>query len=107
MADLESSPELGLRPLRGSRSSGKGQGRWRRWRQAHLWAHRSSGGGETVAQLRGMAGGGQCLVGWGMRTREQGKEGGRECAGEGHVGRGRDKWPTVNGLNAIEGGAIY
>jgi hypothetical protein len=26
MADLESSPELGLRPLRGSRSPGKGRG---------------------------------------------------------------------------------
>jgi hypothetical protein len=76
MADHGSSSELGLQPLRGSRSPWKG---WGRWRRAHLWAHQSSGGGETAARRRGMTGGGRCSVRWGLRTWEQAKEGGGEC----------------------------
>jgi hypothetical protein len=74
MADLGSSPELGLRPLRGSRSPGKGRrtgnplrassedGRWR--------------GGQAT---EGNGGGGRCSVRWGLRTRERAKKGGGEC----------------------------
>jgi hypothetical protein len=71
--------ELSLQPLRGSGSPWKGRGRWRRWWRAHLWAHRSSGGGETAARWRGMADGGRCSVRWGLRTQERAKEGGGEC----------------------------
>jgi hypothetical protein len=79
MADLGTSLELALPPLRGSRSPRKGRARWRRRRQAHLWAHRSSGGGETAARWRGMAGGGRCSVRWGLQTLERAKERGDEC----------------------------
>jgi hypothetical protein len=50
-----SSPELGLRPLRGSRSPAKGAGR--RWRgQGTGWRpHLAPTGDEEVAQQRGVA----------------------------------------------------
>jgi hypothetical protein len=84
IAALGAPPELGLRPLRGSRSPRKGRGRWKRSRRACLWAHWSSRGGEMAARWRGMAGDGRCSVTWGLQTRERAKEGGGEC-GDGRV----------------------
>jgi hypothetical protein len=100
MADLGSTSELGLRPLQSSRSPRKGWGRWRRRRRAHMWAHRSSGGGETAARWRGMAGGGRCSVRWGLRTQEQAKEGRSQCGD----GRGCSS-PFYRGREEYGGGS--
>jgi hypothetical protein len=76
-----------------------------------LRAHRSSGGGETVAQQGGMAGDCRCSVRWGLQTRERAKEGGGAphpfigAGRRGVVGGGRET-TGGNGLNAIEGGAV-
>jgi hypothetical protein len=49
IAALEASLELGLRPLRSSRSPAKGAGRRRRGRGTVLWPHLAPTGDEEVA----------------------------------------------------------
>jgi hypothetical protein len=46
----------------------------------------------------GNGGGGRCLVGWELRTRERAKEGGGEC------GDGRGKRPTVMAITPLKAG---
>jgi hypothetical protein len=52
---IGASPELGLRPLRGSTSPAKGAGMWRRG-QGTIWRpHLELAGGEEAARWRGVA----------------------------------------------------
>jgi hypothetical protein len=78
-----SSPELGLRPLRGSRSPAKGAGRRRRGRGTGWRPHLASAGDEEAARRREVA----AVVG-ARRAQpfEQGVEGikmGMSCGGGG------------------------
>jgi hypothetical protein len=107
-ATLRSSPELGLRPLHGSRSPGKG------WRTGNLLRaspeHGRRRGGRAT---EGNGGGGQCSVRWGCGLRNEQRRVGVSvmmAGGAPHpfIGAGRrggGEMAGSNGLNAIEGEA--
>jgi hypothetical protein len=83
IAALGAYPELGLRPLRGSRSPAKGAVRRRRGRGTVWWPHLAPTGGEDAARQRGVAAAGAQR--WGhAREAERGRRG----AGEGWHGSG-------------------
>jgi hypothetical protein len=80
---LGASPELGLRPLWGSRSPTKGAGRRRRGRGTVWWPHLAPTGDEEATQRRGVA----AVVGARRaQPSERGEEGmmmGMSCGGGG------------------------
>jgi hypothetical protein len=94
-----SSPELGLQPLRGSRSPAKGAGRWRRGRGTGWRPHLAPVGDEVATRRRGAVAGARRRRAWTAEERRWGggglpwsiaRSGGVPFIGPGRRGEGSE-----------------